>query len=305
MNLKLGVKSDPIESRYTFDWLFGLMRELGVSYLQLGSFLDLYNLEEGYFTDLRRLAETRGIRIKSCFTSHRELGGFLTGNPYLERCARRNFERYIRVAAVLGADYMGGSAGAVYRDRMDYKEQGIACYIRHVRELMRVAHAAGLQALTVETMSCLAEPPSLPAETDAIVGQLTDHHLRNREDTVPFYVCGDISHGLADEQGNVQVDNMELFEHAIPHMVEFHFKNTDAIFDSTFGFGDDDMARGRVDLRAVDRLLQSNSERFPVDEVVGYLEIGGPKLGRDYSDPLLRQQLVESIENLKRYVAFG
>ncbi len=37
MTLHLGVKSDPIENRYTFEWLFDLMRGLGVHYLQMGS----------------------------------------------------------------------------------------------------------------------------------------------------------------------------------------------------------------------------------------------------------------------------
>ncbi len=303
--MKLGIKSDPIEYRYTFDWLFDLMKELGVCFLQLGSFLELYNLEDGYFVELRKRAEKRGIRIKSCFSSHRELGGFMTGDPYFERCTRRNFERYIRVASVLGADYMGASAGAVYRDRAEYKERGIDCYLRHMRELMRFARDAGLKALTVETMSSLAEPPSLPAEIDNMVGQLGDFHRRNPDTTVPFYLCGDISHGLADEHGGILVDNMALFEHALPHMAEFHFKNTDAIFDSTFGFRDDEIARGHVDLAAVDRMLQRHADRFPVDEVVGYLEIGGPKLGRDYSDPRLAEQLVGSIENLEKYITFS
>ena len=305
VNLKLGIKSDPIEYRYTFDWLFDLMKGLEVERLQLGSFLELYGLEDAYFVQLRRRAENRGIHIKSCFTSHRELGGFFTGDPHLERCARRYYERYIRVASVIGADYMGGSAGFVYRDKMDHKEEGIACYLRHMRELTAVARDAGLQALTAEPMSSLAEPPSTPGEIDAMIGPLEEHHRRNPDTTVPFYLCGDVSHGLADERGRVLVDNMQLFEHALPHMVEFHFKNTDAIFDSTFGFGDDDMARGRVDLPALNRLLQKNCERFPVDEVVGYLEIGGPKVGRDYSDPLLERQLVDSIQNLKKHIAFS
>ena len=34
---------------------------------------------------------------------------------------------------------------------------------------------------------------------------------------------------------------------------------------------------------------------WPVSEVVGYLEIGGPKLGRDYSDYRLEKQLGESL----------
>ncbi len=37
MSVRLGVKSDPIETRYSFDWLFGIMAEFDVHNLQLGS----------------------------------------------------------------------------------------------------------------------------------------------------------------------------------------------------------------------------------------------------------------------------
>jgi hypothetical protein len=39
-----------------------------------------------------------------------------------------------------------------------------------------------------------------------------------------------------------------------------------------------------------------------VEEVVGYYETGGPKMGRDYSDPLLREQLTESLLYLKKRI---
>jgi hypothetical protein len=35
--------------------------------------------------------------------------------------------------------------------------------------------------------------------------------------------------------------------------------------------------------------------------MTGYLEIPGPKVGRDYSDPLLGRMLMESLEALKRH----
>ena len=39
--------------------------------------------------------------------------------------------------------------------------------------------------------------------------------------------------------------------------------------------------------------------RFPTDEVTGYLELPGPKLGREYTDGLLRGQLEESLAALR------
>jgi hypothetical protein len=40
-------------------------------------------------------------------------------------------------------------------------------------------------------------------------------------------------------------------------------------------------------------------ELFPVKYPIGYLEISGPKTGRDYSDRLLRKSLSESLLALK------
>ena len=112
---------------------------------------------------------------------------------------------------------------------------------------------------------------------------------------MPLQLCGDISHGIADAEGRVIHDNWSLFEMQIPWMREFHFKNTDAIFNSTFGFGPEERARGIVDLARLKALIDANAARFPCAEVTGYLEIGGPKLGREYADRHLERMLVESL----------
>ena len=39
MQINLGLKSDPINYRYSYDWLFDLMNEIDLRYLQLGSLL--------------------------------------------------------------------------------------------------------------------------------------------------------------------------------------------------------------------------------------------------------------------------
>jgi hypothetical protein len=94
-------------------------------------------------------------------------------------------------------------------------------------------------------------------------------------------------------------DNWSLFEQEIPWMWEFHFKNTDAIFDSTFGFGPEDSARGVVDLRRLKRLIEGNKDRFPVKQITGYLELNGPKTGRDYADAKLENMLVQSLKAIQ------
>ena len=54
MKIQLGLKTDCIETRYSFPWLFDLLAEEGITHLQLGSFYELYVLDDSYFTDLRR-----------------------------------------------------------------------------------------------------------------------------------------------------------------------------------------------------------------------------------------------------------
>jgi ribulose-phosphate 3-epimerase len=297
----LGIKSDPIEYRYSYDWLFSLMEELGVRYVQIGSIPELYWVEDEWLLELRERAGRRGVSIRSCYTAHRELGGFFSGEPALERAARRAYERYIHVASVLGAHSVGANPGSVYRDRMESKPAGIAVYLRHMKELVAIARSKGLRALHPESMSCLAEPPSLPEEVEAMLADLAEHHAAHPDTTVPVRLCSDIGHGYADMEKRVVCDNWTRFEHEIPWMGEFHIKNTDAVFDATFGFSPAERQRGIVDLARFGDLLERNRQRFPVPEIVGYLEIGGPKLGRDYSDHRLGEMIRESIRAVQEH----
>lgn len=298
MDINIGIKSDPVEYRYSYEWLFKILRKCGIEYMQLGSFLELYFLPDDYFKELHELANKYDIRINSCFTTHRELGGFFAGNPHLEKVARSNYERYIEVAAILGADFVGSNPGALYRDRMNLKSEGIESYLKHMRELMHFAFDKGLKGLTIEPMSCLAEPPTLPGETSYMLGTLNEYHRKN-SDTVPVYICGDISHGYADIDKKIIHDNYQLFESQIPYMCEFHFKNTDNIFNSTFGFSREECMRGIVKLEKVRNVIDNNEKKFPRADVTGYLEIGGPKLGRDYSDCKLEEQIVNSFAAIR------
>jgi sugar phosphate isomerase/epimerase len=296
--LHLGIKTDPINNRYSFGWLFDLLQEEGIKYVQLGSFSELYTLEDDYFYELKEKADARGLHIKSMFTSFRELGGFFYGDKYMERAARKNYERYIQIAAILGVDYAGSNPGAVYRDQMHLKEKGIECYLAHMQELQTLAFEKGLKALTIEPMSCLAEPPTLPREMDEMIGALMDHHSKNKN-TVPVYLCGDISHGYVNSDGGIIYTNNRLFEYGIKYMAEFHFKNTDAMYNSTFGFAPEEQLKGIINLDEMKAVLENNLRNFPVNDVVGYLEINGPKTGRDYSDQLLGPSLRTSLRTLK------
>ena len=299
VQLHLGVKTDPIEYRYSFPWLFRLMAEEGVREVQLGTHFELYQLPDEFFHQLRKEAADAGVRIDSLFTAHRELGGFFRHEPGYEQVARKNFERYLQIGGILGARSVGSNPGAVLRDRMGDKERGTACYIRHVKELMHFAKECGVEWLTIEPMSCLAEPPTLPEEVQAMGQELTEYHRQNADSTCQVGYCVDIAHGYADRDGVTRYNHVQLFEAAIPQLYEVHLKNTDAQFNSTFGFTESERAKGIVDVAHFRRLLQQNADRLPVQEMTGYLEIGGPKLGRDYSDHHLETQLRESLRYLK------
>lgn len=299
LKLNLGVKTDPIEYRYSFPWLFRLLAEEGIHLAQLGTWFELYQLPDEFFVNLRREAEDHGIQIASMFTAHRELGGFFRREAGFEQVARRNFERLIEVGAILGATSVGSNPGAVLRDQMGTKADGVNCYIRHMKELMHFAHEKGVSWLTIEPMSCLAEPPTLPDEVADMGRELTEYHRQNPDTTAAIGYCADIAHGYIDQQDQVGYDHIQLFEATYPWLYEVHLKNTDARFNSTFGFGPEERAKGIVDVPHFRDLLKKNAEKLPVQEMTGYLEIGGPKLGRDYSDHQLENQLRSSLRYLK------
>ncbi|MCA9443103.1 MAG: hypothetical protein KC964_20045, partial [Candidatus Omnitrophica bacterium] len=81
LQLHLGVKTDPIQYRYSYAWLFRLMAEEGIEHAQLGTFFEIYQLPDEFFHRLRRQADDFGIKISSIFTAHRELGGFFREEP--------------------------------------------------------------------------------------------------------------------------------------------------------------------------------------------------------------------------------
>ncbi len=166
---------------------------------------------------------------------------------------------------------------------------------------MHYAHDHGLEYLAIEPMSCLAEPPTTPDEIRRMAEELLAYHDAHPTTTVPVGYCVDISHGYVNREREVIWNNMTLFEAGLPYAHHIHLKNTDNIFNSTFGFLPEERERGIVDVAAVRDLLLSNADIIPMSELICYLEIGGPKTGRDYSDYLLEDQLRGSLQYLKQY----
>lgn len=299
MDFKLGIKSDPIEYRYSFPWLFRLMAEEGVTSLQLGSFFELYQLPDEYFIRLKKQAADFGITIDSLFTAHRELGGFFREDPEWIAVARRNYERFIEIGALVGAKSVGSNPGAVPRDLMGLKEKGLRCYTKHMKELMRYAQNEGIEWLTIEPMSCLAEPPTMPSEIKLMGEELTAYHEANADSTAKIGYCTDIAHGYLNADESEGFNHIELFKASLPWLYEIHLKNTDERFNSTFGFQAANVEKGIVDVAHFREMLVENADIIPVEAIGCYLEIGGPKLGRDYSDGQVEEQLRESLIYLK------
>ena len=299
MQLHVGIKTDPILYRYSYDWLFRILEEEGIHHVQLGTFFELYQLPDDFFRRLRATAAERGVAIHSVFTSHRELGGFFRREPGFVEIARRNFARQIEIAGLLGAKSAGSNPGAVLRDEAGFKAAGTACYLQHMKELMEHAKRCGLDWVSIEPMSCLAEPPTLPEEIRAMAEELDAHYRQASERRARAGFCSDISHGYADQNSKVVYDNVELLMAALPWTFELHLRNTDKLFNSTFGFTAKERARGIVDVTKFRDLLLANAGQLPVREMVGYFEVGGPKLGRDYSDHLLEAELRESLQFLR------
>lgn len=298
LRLTVGIKADPIEYRYSYPWLFRLMADEGVRHLQLGTFFEMYQLPDEYFVALRKQAAGFGIAISSILTSHRELGGFFRVEPEWQAVARRNYERLIEIGALVGAERVGSNPGSIPRDQIASKPQATACYVRHMKELMAYAHKRGVGCLTMEPMSCLAEPPTLPDEIRAIAEELQSFH-KARPKTAQAGYCEDVAHGYADKNRNVRFDHMQLLDVCLPWTYELHLKNTDAGYESTFGFTEAERKKGVVKIDAVRDLLLAKADVLPVKELVGYLEVGGPKLGRDYSDVMLEASLRESLRFLR------
>lgn len=300
LTLELGVKSDPIVYRYSFDWLFDLMQEEGVGCLQLGSFFELYFLSDEFFHALKEKANRRSIRITSIFSSYRELGGFLSEDTELQRVTRNNYRRFIQIAHILGASSAGSSMGMVLRDHLHRRARNIETFIGNYCELMHYARETGLEWLTLELMSCYAEPPCSADEARQLGSTLQAYHSAHPENTVDFGFCADISHGWANAKKEILQDNISYFISSLPFLYEFHLKNTDGIYHDTFGFEPENIERGIVDAAKVRAILLKNHTLLPVNNIIGYLELPGPKLGRDYSDIQLGRMLRESLRYLKK-----
>jgi sugar phosphate isomerase/epimerase len=297
--IELGVKSDPIQYRYSFDWLFNLMAEEGIYNLQLGTFTEFYSLPDSYFFRLKESAQSKGIQISSIFTSHRELGGFLNPEKEYAEITMKNYRRMIEIAAILECPVAGSSMGSVYRDKIEYRPQGIKSFLKFIKDMMVFAKDHGLSWLTLEPMSCYAEPPCNSVELKKIADELVQFHLNQPEKTVRFGYCSDVSHGWANQEKIVIENNLDYFIASFPYLYEFHFKNTDSIYNSTFGFELENLERGIIDVKEVYSILMKKQNEIPVTKVIGYLEHPGPKFGRDYSDYLLDRWLRESLKYLK------
>jgi ribulose-phosphate 3-epimerase len=189
--------------------------------------------------------------------------------------------------------------GAILRDRMGYKAEGMGRHVRYMKELLGYAHQRGVPCLTLEPMSCLAEPPTLPDEIQNVAEELLAHHGQHPDRTASFGYCVDIAHGYVDGDFNLVWDNHQLLEATLPYLREIHLKNTDRHFDAVFGFSPAEREKGIIQVEPIRDYLIDNADVIPGEALIGYLELGGPKRGRDYSDAKLEDELRVSLRYLR------
>ena len=299
LTLEVGVKTDPIQYRYSFPWLFRIMKEEGIFHVQLGSFFELYQLPDEFFLWLRDTAAAFDMSITSVFTTHRELGGFLREEIGFPDVTARSYCRLVEVGALLGARSVGSSVGAVLRDGMEFKGRGVARFLEGMKAIMEYAGERGVPCINLEVMSSIAEPPTLLEEIEGIAGDLNEYHQANSRDTALLGYLVDISHGYVNEDRRMKLTVIQQLEKALPYLQELHLRNTDRYLEKTFGFTPEERERGSVRVEEVRDFLISHEDIIPNRRLVGYLEIPGPKFGRDYSDPELEDSLRQSIRYLK------
>jgi ribulose-phosphate 3-epimerase len=182
---------------------------------------------------------------------------------------------------------------------MEFKTTGIKSYVAYMKRLMHYAHEYNVQILTIEPMSCLAEPQTLPSEILDIAQELRAYHDENPDSTAQIGYCFDVSHGYVDASRKPRWNSMELHKTAFPYTTEMHLKNTDKLSEATFAFCPRDRERGTIDIKRIRDFLLENPDQLPFTNLIGYLEIHGPKLGRDYSDSKLEEMLHASIQYLR------
>lgn len=294
MTWTLGLKTDPIETRFSYPWLFQILREEGVRHVQLGTFFELYQLPDGFFRELRDQAQAADITISSVFTAHRELGGWFRPETGFVDVARTNLRRLIHIGGLLGAESVGFNAGAVLRDRRPDLASGLRIFQREFADALKVAKDCNVGTLTLEPMSTWAEPPTLPADISRMGQECAAMHEADPTGTAQFGYCVDVAHGYLNESGKVVHDHWDLIQATLPWLHELHLKNTDARYHSTFGFGPG-TEHGIIDIGALRDFFRLHRADMRNPHPIAYLEIGGPKIGRDNTDPHLEAELRASL----------
>ena len=300
MTVHVGVKSDPIENRYSFDWLFGLMAEQHVGWLQLGSSFPFFHAEAEWFRDLSRRAERRGIRIESTYSSYREMTGFFAADPHLEAASRFAWERLIQVAVVggrlfrgielrLGAPRPPRREGARPRAVLPPPEGALAH--REGRRPLGAVHRAHVVALRA------AIDPRGDGPGDPGNGRVP----RGRS---PPARCPSSSAPTSPTASRTATGGWWSTTGACSRRASRTRASSTSRTPTTGSTGPSgsprrSARRGIVDLERFRALIDANADRFPVQELVGYLELPGPKTGRDYTDNLLGSALGESLAALK------
>ena len=191
----------------------------------------------------RAACERAGIAIDSTFTGLVAYSSNLMLDPDADarRRAEGWYERTIDFAAQLGAARAGGHVGSLSQaDAADPARRALLwTELRGALDrLSRVARAAGLEGLLVETMACAREPARMDEVRDLLsVGDA---------DRVPVELCLDVGHQCVPGTTGEERDPYTWLSRLGDRAAVVHLQQTDAEGDHHWPFTAEFNALGRI-----------------------------------------------------------
>lgn len=297
---RLGINSGFATNRYPEPevWLRIVGRDLGIRCVQFVADLlhpllpdDLIDQQIGR---ILRAADRYGVEIHTCYTSSQtRYGLMLHPDPGFRRAYFTFLERFLRIAARLGAKGAGSNLGALsITDLRDprRRDQRISEAIRSWQRLSRAAKRLGLQFLIFEPMSVPRELPHTISETKRLYQQL------NQGSAIPILLNLDVDHGDLASPDPRDTDPYSWLRELAHLSPVIHLKQSCPNKGGHWPFTPQHNRRGIIRPRKVLEAIEQSGAR----EAVLALEISHRE--RLPWDEQVEQDLAASVSYWRRYV---
>ena len=287
ITLELGVRIDPTEDLYSYEWILQLMQEEEIRCAQLASFFGLYQLTDASVLELKARAEHFGVSFTSISAVHRELCGLFRPEKEYQRIATGIFERLVDIGALLEANSVGINVPMVPRhgDTRQEQQDGFRVRLGRLKDLVHRAQERGIDTLTVEHTT-LDQRIAEELDADGTCTQIEAATIRYSFDT----------RSMATDR---------MLTHVVPQLHELHLRNTDLNLLGTFGFSERDRTVGIVDIPKLRQLLVSQPGGPHQRWITGYAEVAGPKPGGSHLDKTIQRANRESLRYLRETFVAG